>query len=111
MTEFANWQENERHDGVRAVHDSITDRWIVCTPSGETIAACPCCSRPLLSNRAAQLVADAELPMQPDQNRATSTLHYKFNQSKACYVVRSSMLDQADRTSWRRHRHALQPSR
>lgn len=59
----ADWKENVRCDGVRATYDGVADRWIVYTPNGETITNCPCCSRPMQSFRAAQLVADKWAPM------------------------------------------------
>jgi len=58
--EFPHWRGRRRRDGVWVV--PMVDRWYVVTPDGNerrTIVGCPCCNKPLLSERAAKLIADA----------------------------------------------------
>jgi hypothetical protein len=57
------WQETKRRDGVKIVRG--IDGWVIVATGGYTLATCPCCDKPLLTERAARLVADLVLPLNP----------------------------------------------
>ena len=59
------WTEGKRSDGL-AIVPGIDG--LVIMPAGERlpVAECPCCGKPFLNIRAAQLVADMMYPMAKD---------------------------------------------
>lgn len=59
------WTENRRSDGL-AILPGIDG--LVIMPAGERLPLdkCPCCDKPFLTTRAAQLVADMMYPMAKD---------------------------------------------
>ena len=53
-----------RSDGLtirRSSGDGET--WVVCMPDKPNIYHCPCCDKPLLTPRSAQMIADAVYPI------------------------------------------------
>ena len=57
------WTALKRSDGLRITLVG-RDRWgIQLPPADATVTVCPCCKRPLMTARAAQLVANAIHPI------------------------------------------------
>lgn len=58
------WTGLRRSDGAR-LRLIGANRWAVLAPAGDiTATECPCCRKPLLTARAAQLVANAIYPIE-----------------------------------------------
>jgi hypothetical protein len=61
-TEFPNWTDEFRADGVRVMRLD-GQRFRIDTGRGNTIDLCPCCGKSLPTARAAKLVADMIYPL------------------------------------------------
>ena len=64
-TQQQRWTEGKRSDGL-AIVPGIDG--LVIMPAGERLPVdrCPCCDKPFITTRAAQLVADLMFPMAKD---------------------------------------------
>jgi hypothetical protein len=68
---MTHWTDGVRIDGMSVAMVSRGENWFIQPPKGDTrpiITICPCCDKPLITQRAAMLVCDALYPI-PDSNR------------------------------------------
>jgi len=56
--------DNTRVDGVRIMrHPHDANAWIIVAHEGASVDECPCCGKPMISTKAARLVADIVYPV------------------------------------------------
>lgn len=63
--ELTGWTDCVRSDGVQVARG--VEGWVVIPERGLRIDLCPCCHKPMLTERAAKLVAEGLFPL-PQQH-------------------------------------------
>lgn len=63
MDDMPGWTDYARRDGFAVAPIERAGAWSIVPPVGEPILACPCCDKPLATERAAKLVCNALFPL------------------------------------------------
>ena len=61
IDEFPEWTGNERFDGVK-IEQNRAGFWLISKPGGVDTRLCPCCRKPMATDRAAKIVAERLYP-------------------------------------------------